>query len=113
MSGMPTRASKLSWFAPLDLGAHQFSGAGAVRHEAALPEHAASHHQQVAISINVAQAEPAGLSGAQTEPVAETEDDAICGTALVAGRAAAAANKRRAWTTRRGTEGVRRSLDFA
>jgi hypothetical protein len=60
--------------APFDLGAHQFSDAGAVGHEAALAELAASHHQQVAISINIAQAEAADLSGAQTEPIAETED---------------------------------------
>jgi hypothetical protein len=50
--------------APLDLGANQFSDAGAVRHEAALAELATSHHQQIAISMNITQAEAADLPGA-------------------------------------------------
>src|SRR5215211_431523 len=66
--------------APLDVGADQFADAGAVRYETALAELAASHHQQVAVSMNIAQAEAADLPCAQAEPIAETEDDAIRGT---------------------------------
>src|SRR5579859_643698 len=72
--------------APLDLGTDQLSNVGAMRHEAALAELAASHHQQVAVSLNIAQAEAAGLSCAQTEPVAETEDGTIGRTALPGSR---------------------------
>src|SRR5215813_1488678 len=59
---------------------------GPLWHEAALAELAASHHQQVAISVNIAQAEAADLSCAQTEPIAETEDGTVGGTALPGSR---------------------------
>src|SRR5207245_7646331 len=72
--------------APLDLGANQFGDPGAVRNEAALSELTASHHQQAAISINIPQAESTDLSCAQTEPIAETEDDTIRGTTLPGSR---------------------------
>src|SRR5947209_11553384 len=61
--------------APLDLGADQRGDAGAVGNEAALPELAPSHDQQAAVGVDIAQAQPAGLARAQTEPVAEREDD--------------------------------------
>ena len=38
------------------------------------------------VRINIAQAQPAGLSCAQAEPVAESENDAIHGTALPSSR---------------------------
>jgi hypothetical protein len=53
-----------------------------VRNKTALPELAASHHQQVAVTINIAQAQPTDLTSAQAQSVAETKDDAIRGTAL-------------------------------
>jgi hypothetical protein len=71
---------------PLDLSADQLGDARPVRNKAALPKLAASHHQQVAVTINIAQAQPTDLTSAQAQAVAETKDDAIRGTALSGSR---------------------------
>src|SRR5579859_4438997 len=61
---------------PLDLSADQLGDARPVRNKTALPELAASHHQQVAVTINIAQA----------QSVAKTKDDAIRRTTLSGSR---------------------------
>src|SRR5690349_21517565 len=66
----------------LDLSADQLGDARPVRNKTALAELAASHHQQVAVTINIAQAQPADLSSPQAQSVAETKDGAIRRTAL-------------------------------
>src|SRR5438105_7234820 len=66
--------------APLDLGIEQLGDARAMRNEAALAKLAAPHDQQATVCINIAQTQPASLSCPETEPVAEREDDTICGT---------------------------------
>src|SRR5215470_8243285 len=81
--------------APLDLGADQFGDAGAVRDQAALSELTASHDQQAAVSVDVAQAQPARLACAQTESVAESEDNAIRRTTLLCARVVRKSVRRR------------------
>jgi multidrug resistance efflux pump len=71
---------------PLDLSADQLGDARPVRNKTALPELAASHHQQVAVTINIAQAQPTDLTSAQAQSVAKTKDDAIRRTALSGSR---------------------------
>jgi len=71
---------------PLDLSAEQRGDVRPVRNKAALPKLAAAHHQQVAVMINIAQAQPADFSSAQAQSIAETKDDAIRGTALSGSR---------------------------
>src|SRR6476659_6471556 len=67
---------------PLDLGTDHLGDTRAVRDEATFPELATSHDQHSAIRVDVAQAQPADLARAQTESVAESEDDVVRGTAL-------------------------------
>ena len=79
----------------------QLADAGAVRDEAGLAELAAPHDQQVAVGVDVTEAQPAGLTGSQPQPVAEGEDrrgrsGPRCGARGLSGNAAAASSSRRA-----------------
>jgi hypothetical protein len=71
---------------PLDLSADQLGDARPVRNKAALAKLAASHHQQVAVTINIAQAQPTYLTSAQAQSLAKTKDDAIRRTTLSGSR---------------------------
>ena len=101
------RARRL--LATLELLGDQLADARPVRDEAALAELAAHHDEQLRSRVDVAEAQPAGLTGPQPEPVAEGEDRPVgrapLGCAGLSGKAAAASSSRRAWavSNRNGT----------
>src|SRR6266536_4284756 len=69
-----------------DVAGDQFGDARPVRDKTALPELTAPHDEQAALGVDVAQAQTAGLAGAQPQPVAEGEDGAIRGPSLLSAR---------------------------
>ena len=48
-----------------------------MRDEAGLAELAAAHDEEISLRVDVTEAQPAGLPGAQSQPVAEGEDGAV------------------------------------
>ncbi len=64
----------------------ELADARAVGDEAALAELAAAHDQQLAVVVDVADAQAAGFAGSQPEPVAEREDGVVGGAAALAPR---------------------------
>jgi len=68
------RIRRAGCLAALELFADQAGDARPMGDEAAFTELAAHHDEQVPLHVDVAQAQPAGLSGPQPEPVAKGED---------------------------------------
>ena len=68
--------------AALELLVEQLADPGAVRDQAALAELAALDDQQLAFAVEIAEAQRACLTAAQSQPVAEREDRAIRRAAL-------------------------------
>ena len=64
------------------LPGEEFSDAWSVWDETALAELAAPHHEELAVGVDVAQSQPASLTGAEPEAVAESEDGVICAAAV-------------------------------
>ena len=55
----------------------QLADPGTVRDEPGLAELAATHYEEISLRVDITEAQPADLTGAQPQPVAEGEDGPV------------------------------------